>query len=217
MKRGSRGSSWAVAAALLVVLGACAGEASDDAIGDEPLADLPPAAAGDPAPAGVVDSVFPMEVMIARFREGLDEPAGLEHGTTTRDALVERLVAALQASDTAAFETVAVDRAEFAWLYFPTSPVAQPPYELPPGLAWFRMQEGNRKGVFRALREFGGRTLDLHGYQCPAEPQVEGANRVWVGCVVQIAREGETVSLRLFESILERDGRFAVLSYANDF
>ena len=177
------------------------------------MASSAPAAAPS---AGAVDSVLPMEVMLTRFRDGLTEPAGLEHGAPTRDALVDRIVGALAAADTAAFAAIAVDRAEFAWLYFPTSPVAKPPFELPPGLAWFRVQEGNRKGVFRALREFGGRALELRGYRCD-EPRAEGENRIWAGCTVQLSRSGELVSIRLFESILERDGRFAVLSYANDF
>ena len=96
--------------------------------------------------------------------------------------------------------------------------MAQPPYELAPSLAWFRVQEGNRQGVFRALREMGGRTLEYRGYRCGAEPIVEGANRIWTDCVVQVSREpGEPTELPIFGSILERAGRFAILSYGNDF
>ena len=99
------------------------------------------------------------------------------------------------------------------------APIARPPYELPPALAWFQLQEGNRKGVFRALRELGGHALELHGYRCPPDaPRVEGENRIWAGCTLEISREpGERMTLRLFDSILERNGRFAFLSFANDF
>jgi hypothetical protein len=203
------------AVAVAIASAACAGEAGQELR-------LETSAGGAPAPSGsaptVVDSIFPMEVMLARLRAELPEPARLEHGAHTRDALVDRIVTALQAHDTAALEAVAVDRAEFAWLYFPTSPTSRPPYELPPALAWFRIQEGNRKGLLRALRDLGGAPLDLLEYECPTEPRIEGANRIWVGCTVRLARaQGEPVSMRLFESILERDGRFAVLSFANDF
>jgi hypothetical protein len=167
--------------------------------------------------ANVVDSIFPMEVMLERFRAGLTEPKTLAHGVPTRDALIAELVRALEANDTASFERIAVDQAEFAWLFFPTNAMAKPPYELPPALAWFRLQEGNRKGVFRALRDLGGHDLGLAKYDCPAAPQVEGRNRIWAGCTLTIARGADApVTLRLFESILERDGRFAFLSYAND-
>jgi hypothetical protein len=194
--------------------GACAGEAEWEPPVETEAAAVP---ASSPDAGAVVDTVLPMDVMLARFRAGLSDPTRLEHGAETRDALVARIVSALQASDSAAFEAIAVDRAEFAWLYFPTAPIARPPYEVPPGLAWFRIQEGNRKGVFRALREFGGLRLELLGYRCDSDPRVEGDNRIWVGCTLDLAREGEKLSIRLFESILERDRRFAVLSFANDF
>jgi hypothetical protein len=166
----------------------------------------------------VVDSVFPMDVMLSRFRADLPEPDRLASGATRRDALVNGLVDALMASDTMAFERLAVNRAEFAWLYFPTSVNAKPPYELPPALAWFRLQEANRSGVFRALREYGGRRLDFRGYRCLPEPVTEGDNRLWTGCTLTIGRDGDKpTDVKFFSSILERDGHFAVLSYDNDF
>ena len=195
--------AWALAMALAA--GACAGDGPSDA--DREVRAAP-----------VVDSVLPMEVMVMRFRAGLDEPTRLGHGADSRDELVERVVAALQAADTAALEAVAVDRAEFAWLYFPSSSFARPPYELPPALSWFRIQERNRAAVLRALHELGGRPLRLDGYTCSPEPLVEGENRIWTGCSLRIMPEsGAAVSLPLFGSILERDGRFAVLGYADDF
>jgi hypothetical protein len=169
-------------------------------------------------PAGVVDSVFPMSVMLERFRAGIAEPAGLTSGADGRDALVEAVVRAMEASDTAAFERLAVSMAEWAWLYFPTSVQAGPPYELPPALAWFQLQEGNRIGLLRALERLGGRKLDYRGYTCDPEPTVEGVNRVWIGCMVTLGRDGEEPApVRIFSAILERDGRFAILSFANDF
>ena len=171
-----------------------------------------------PSPATVVDSVLPMDVALDRFRADLSEARALTSGADTRDALVRSVVDALAASDTMAFEALAVDRAEWAWLYFPSSTVARPPYELPPGLAWFQLQERNRRGALRALRELGGHALDYKGYACDPEPSMEGANRLWTNCAVTLGRDGaEPVTLRLFGAILERDGRFAVLSYTNDF
>ncbi|HKJ01811.1 MAG TPA: hypothetical protein VJ997_05130 [Longimicrobiales bacterium] len=170
------------------------------------------------APTGVVDSVFPMDVMVARFRAEIPEPGRLSGGAHSRDALVEGVVRALEEADTLAFERMAVTLPEWAWLYYPTSAQARPPYELPPGMAWLQVQQGNRTGVLRALERFGGQALDYRGYACGAEPTLEGENRVWVGCLVTLGRDGEEPTpVRLFSAILERDGRFAVLSYANDF
>jgi len=120
------------------------------ACGDGPgggaaAADTPASA----APAGVVDSVLPMDVMLDRFRAGVAEPDGLAGGADSRDELVLQVVRALEAADTLAFERLGVSLAEWAWLYFPNSVQARPPYELPPALAWFQLQEGNRQGVLR--------------------------------------------------------------------
>jgi hypothetical protein len=164
-----------------------------------------------------MDSVLPMDVALDRFRKDLPRPDSLR-GVTNRDTLVLRVIEALRTSDTTAFERLAVNRAEWVWLFYPTNVQAKPPYELPPGLAWFQLQETNRKGVFRALRELGGHTLDYQGYRCDPNPTVEGENRLWTGCVVTLGRDGAApVTLRLFGAILERGGRFAILSYANDF
>jgi hypothetical protein len=166
---------------------------------------------------GVVDSVIPIAVALERFRADLPPPAVLQSGAPTRDALVRQVVEALEAADTAAFEPLAVNRAEWAWLFYPTSALAQPPYELPPALAWFQRQEQSRKGVLRALREFEGHALEYGGYSCDPDPTIEATNRSWTGCRVTLSRDGgEPLTLRLFGGILERDGRFAILSYAND-
>lgn len=200
--------------ALAVSFTGCGGDAP-------PAADAMPAtdtASTTPAQPQVVDSVLPMEVALDRFRADLEEAAALTSGAGTRDALVQDVIDALEANDTTAFEKLAVSRAEWAWLYFPTSPVAHPPYELPPGLAWLQLQEGNRKGVLRALRELGGHDVDYKGYTCDPEPKQEGDNTLWTGCRVTLSRDhGEVVTIGLFGAILERDGRFAVLSFANDF
>jgi len=188
---------------LLLVLVACGAE--------------PPRDDAERQPTGVVDSVIPIREALDRFRADLEEPTGLR-GPTSRDSLVREMIEALRHSDTLAFERMAVNRAEWAWLYYPTTTISQPPYELPPALAWFQLQERNRTAVFRALREFGGRTLRYDGYECPAEPMTEGENRIWTGCTVTLGRDGEApVTFRLFSSILERGGHFAFLSYANDF
>ncbi len=168
--------------------------------------------------AGVVDSVIPIPEALARFRRDLPDPGRLVGGAGTPDALVDSVVHALQRADTAAFERLGVSRSEWAWLFYPSDVLSRPPYELPPALAWFQLQEANRTGVLRMLRELGGRLLDHRRFACDPEPRVEGANRIWIHCRVELAVRGaEPHQIRLFSAILERDGRFAVLSYDNDF
>ena len=203
-----KSASWL---ALLVCLMGCA---QDDAgYRDSVHAERAPA-----EQSGIVDSVLPMSVLLERFRVHLQEPQHMTSGVPTRDGLVDRVVQALESNDTMAFEPLAISVEEFAWLYYPTTMTAQPPYELPPGVAWLQIQQRNRDGVLRALREYGGAELDYRGYRCDPEPSLEGGNRMWRNCVVTIGRGGQAPRpIRLFGTIIERDGRFAVVSYSNDF
>lgn len=170
------------------------------------------------ASASVIDSALPMQVLLDRFRHGVPKVDKLRSDVTSRDALVRQVMAGIARNDTLAMERLAVSLGEYAWLYFPTTKVAQPPYEIPPALAWFQVQEKNRRGALRALRELGGHRVALQSYRCDPSPTVEDQNRLWTGCSVTISRDGaKSVDIRLFGAILERDGRFAVLSYQNDF
>ena len=159
---------------------------------------------------------MPREEELERFREGLSEPTSLVGGAATRDALVRGYVRALERADTVGLAALAITRAEFAYLYYPTNPEAQPPYDLAPGLMWFMLQQNSRKGLLHALEERGGRPLGYVGYRCDATPSRQGANTVWGPCLVRRRQSGGgIVEERLFASIVERNGRFKFVSYAN--
>jgi hypothetical protein len=98
--------------------------------------------ATDTGPAVPVDSVFPIEEEIRRFRADLPgAPAGLDAGASpSRDALVARFVQAVEALDTAAVRDMVVSRAEFAYLYYPFTRFAKLPQQLSPALVWFQIQ-----------------------------------------------------------------------------
>jgi hypothetical protein len=168
------------------------------------------------APA-VVDSILPIPVALARFRADIPEvPTGLRGGAESAEALVSELVRLIEADDTLGFEAIAFDRAEFAYLYYESSPLARPPYELPPALAWFQLQQGNRTSVLRLLRELGGRPLGYAGLVCDRPSLEQGENRIWSGCRVRIERGDSAQEMRLFGALIERDGGFKVLSFTND-
>jgi len=168
------------------------------------------------AAAAYVDSALPIQELLRRFRADLAAaPAGLTNGAPSRDALVARFVAALEHADTIALEGLAIDRAEFAYLYYPDSPLSRPPYELAPGLMWFQLQGNSRKGALSALRLRGGRPLGVIGYRCDEPAQTQGENRVWSRCEVRHRWGDTTLSERLFGGIIERGGRYKLLGYAN--
>jgi len=194
------------------------------ASGEAGRTDAPVAAAADTShpwrkPGDVVDSILPMAEYLRRFREGLTEPSRFEGGASTRDALAQRFLEALSARDTAALAGLAVTRAEFAWLVFPDHIYAAPPYELDPALFWMRLSSESSKGLGRALARYGGRPLVLLSLACQRDTLQlrSGPARMWSGCQLRYRDGAQEETRRFFGSIVERDGRVKLVSFANDF
>ena len=176
----------------------------------------------DGAPAEIarvpvhVDSIFPPEEELLRFRAGLRAPRGLSGGAGSREALVRAFASALTDADTVALRGLVLDRAEFAWLYYPTSPVSREPTYLSPALLWFQVQANGEKGIVRALQRYAGTDFRYVSHACEAQPKTQGENRLWEACTVTFTAGGETWTRRLFGSVIERGERFKLVSYAND-
>ncbi|MEW5929187.1 MAG: hypothetical protein AB1941_17155 [Gemmatimonadota bacterium] len=169
-------------------------------------------------PAAYVDSARTVEEDLRRFRAELEPTSELNGGAESRDALVRSFVRAVETQDTAAAIRMVMDRGEFAYLYYPHTPLVAPPQEMSPQLAWFLMLQNSEKGITRVFRRLGGRPLGYRGHACDPEPLVQGPNRVWQHCAVRTLGEaGDTAAQVLFGGILERGGRFKFVSYANEF
>jgi hypothetical protein len=164
-----------------------------------------------------VDSILPLNESIRRFRVGLTAVTTLSGGAESRAALVRAFVRAVERSDTATIRRLVMDRAEFAYLYYPSSPLAAPPYSQPPGLLWLQFQLNSEKGIVRVLRRYGEHAVPYASHRCPAARARQGENLLWEGCTLRLAVDGDTVEKRLFGTIVERGGRFKFVSYANDF
>lgn len=175
-----------------------------------------PRAAARPA-AAAVDSALGIPEALRRFRAGLAPVRALSGGARSRDELVHRFVRAVETHDTASLRAIVLTRTEFAYLYYPHTEYTRPPRTLEPGLLWFMMQQNSEKGIVRVLRRYGGQSLGQLGHRCGAAPRLVGAARVWEGCtLLRRAAGGAVVEERLFGSVLERDGVYKLVSYAND-
>ena len=162
-----------------------------------------------------MDRPRPRAVELAEFRQGLREPSTFSGGAATADDLVRRWAAAVATQDTAMLRRLVIDRADFAWLVYPSSPMGQPPYDLSPALMWFQQEGNSGKGLTDVLRKRGGEALHLVGWSCNASEQ-QGENQVHAGCRVRrVAAPGDTVTEQLFGAIIERGGRFKFLSYSS--
>ena len=168
--------------------------------------------------APVVDSILPVDEALRRFRQDLPATDALRGGATERDSLVAAFAHALFAADTTTLATLLVERAEFAYLYYPESHFARAPYELDPAIVWFQVQNGTSRGITRALRRYGGseRGYRYTGHACEEAPTPLGEARLWEECVLHyVDRDGAPHTGRFFGSILEHGGRFKFVSYAN--
>ncbi|MBA4072388.1 MAG: hypothetical protein C0497_11210 [Gemmatimonas sp.] len=169
-------------------------------------------------PGYIVDSILPIEEEIRRFRIAVGgAPASrLTGGAASQDALVAALAQAISANDSIALRRLAVTAREFIDLVYPESPYTRPPYRQAPGLLWRQIQMPSGSGVRRLVERHGGRPFHVEQLHCPSSPEVQGNNRLYVGCTVRFvsgtdaAREG-----RLFGSIIERHGQFKFVSFAN--
>ncbi|HSE53529.1 MAG TPA: hypothetical protein VLB00_15170 [Gemmatimonadales bacterium] len=170
-------------------------------------------------PGDKIDSILPMPEYLRRFRAGLTEPDGFQGGAGSRDALARQFLAAVSARDTGAFAAMMISRAEFAWLVFPHHIYATPPYELDPAIFWMQLTAGSAKGLGRTLERLGGKPLAYRALDCRRDTlQIRsGAIRVWSSCGVRYREGDNLLTRRLFGSIIEREGRFKLLSFANDF
>ena len=176
----------------------------------------PPTEAAQAAPArpgDIVDSAMTPEESLRRFKQGLTEPTALVGGYRTREALVRAFFRAVETSDTTALRRMLVTPAEFAWYYYPNAPVSQVPYELPAALAWFQIQGESNKGITKLFNDWGGKPLGYVSHTCT--PREEGPNRIHAYCVESVRLKGEPGQAKLFGLILEVNGDFKFLSYAN--
>ncbi len=202
-----------------VVASACGGDRLENtgAVASAAAADVPLPLDTSYVPS-VADTSRSVVDALARFRATIPgRPTALKEGAAhSRDELVSRFVTAVERADTAAFVAMTMHDDEFAWLYYPTSVFAHPPHEQGAALSWFMIQQNSEKGIVRVLRRIAGRPLGVVGYRCDPEPVRQGENLLWEDCVVHRTQpSGDTTEQRLFGTIIERDGRFKFVSYAN--
>jgi hypothetical protein len=162
-----------------------------------------------------VDSILPREEALRRFREGLLAPGRLSHAAATRKELIAAFLRAVEVRDTAALRGLTLTQEEFAYFYYPSTPTSMPPYGLGPDVMWYLISENSKKGLNVVLAKLGGSKLPIRSHSCdPAK--IEGENLIHYPCrFVLGGPSGDTLTARLFGPIVERDGRFKLLSLAN--
>jgi hypothetical protein len=172
------------------------------------------------SPGYVVDSILPVEEEVRRFSAAIGgQPvAALAGGSDSREDLVRRFMKALAADDSVELRAMALRAREFADLVYPESPYTHPPYRQSPALVWGQIQNPSASGFTRLVRRLGNQPLQYLNHRCDPKPDRQGRNLIWTNCVVHLAGpNGETSNHRLFGSIIQRDGKFKIVSFRNEF
>ena len=171
-------------------------------------------------PGYVVDSILPVEEMLRRFRTAVGgEPVtAFQFGSDTRDALVSRFMKAVVASDSLELHRMVLNAREFADLVYPESPNTHPPYRQDPALMWRTIQNPSVSGLTRLLRRTDEIPAKLERYKCTGRTEQQGRNTLISGCFLRVVdKHGEISTHRYFGTIIERDGKFKIVSYRNEF
>jgi hypothetical protein len=153
---------------------------------------------------------------LARFRDTLkSHPGALANGAPSLDSLINAFGSAVARRDTSALRALALSPAEFAYLYYPNSPMSSKPYELDADLMWMQISSRSTKGLSRLLATRGGRPFNLVSYQC-SPAQHHGRINIINGCqVLQTSAPRDTSLLQLFGEVVERSGTYKFVGYAN--
>jgi hypothetical protein len=172
----------------------------------------------DPSLASVVDSLLPIEEELRRFRERIPPLDALQVGWESPEALVAVLIQRLESADTLGIAELALNRAEFAYLYYPHSVYTEPPYELSPALVWFQLQNRSSRGLARLLQRYAGETLFTVGHHCPDEGEAFGEGWLWHGCrVIAELPSGERVEEQIFGSIFRFGDLYKFVGFSNEY
>jgi hypothetical protein len=217
----------AIAAAPLIPITACDRAATADAatiradsVRRDSIARATQDSINRTLPGYVVDSIFPVEEEVRRFKAKIGGAplAALQSASESREALVRRIVRDVAMGDTTDLAATAITPREFIDLVYPSSPYTHPPYKESPAIVWMQIANPSNSGFLRLTRRLGGRAFEYESHRCADKPERQGQNTLWVGCTIRVLDpQHETITQTWFGTIIERDGRFKVMSFRNQF
>jgi hypothetical protein len=167
------------------------------------------------SPGYVVDSVFPPEEMLRRFQQESGVPVtALSGGERSIEALLDKYWSLLVAGDTLAMTPLVASQREFAYLYFPES--RELTDGVPPAISWLMLTSNGGRGLTRALREAAASDPVSRGTVCQPLELRAGRSRIVGPCGVVRTRAGQPDTLWFVKHVIERDGTYKLMSFANE-
>jgi hypothetical protein len=144
-------------------------------------------------------------------------PTPLANTFESAEALATALLGRLAARDSQAVAAMALTEAEFRDHVWPELPASLPERNVPFEYAWGQMKQRSDASLAGILGRYGGRTLTLRAVAFTGETTTYRTFVVRRDSEIVAADEtGREWILRLFGSMLVKDGRHKVFSFVVD-
>jgi len=138
----------------------------------------------------------------------------LGNAKTSAPELAESVLAALASRDRAALQQLTLTEQEFRDHAWPDLPAAQPERNLPFSYVWGDLRQKSEVSLGETLSEHGGRHLRLRNVRFEGETTLYDTYLVHRETVLTVVDEsGMEQDLRLFGSMIEKDGAWKIFSY----
>ena len=144
-------------------------------------------------------------------------PAPLAHSQDSPEALARAVLSALERRDVDALNELAIDEGEFREHVWPELPAARPERNLPFSYVWGDLHQKSTARLGQTIAKHGGKAYKLVSMRFIGETTPYQSYRVHRDSEITLTdAEGGIQPIRLFGSVLEKDGRYKVFSYVID-
>lgn len=143
--------------------------------------------------------------------------APLSNSHESPEALARAVLAAIEARDAGALRALALNREEFTEDVWPDLPAARPERNLSPSFVWGDLNQKSNIMLRETLTAHGGKTYALVSVRFLGGTTQYESYRVHRESELTVKDvNGTERNLRVFGSVIEKDGRYKVFSYVVD-
>ncbi|MGH9463124.1 MAG: hypothetical protein ACRD1X_18085 [Vicinamibacteria bacterium] len=141
----------------------------------------------------------------------------LENTFDSPEAVSRAVLSALEASDYEALRSYALNEEEFRRVVWPELPASRPGRNVPLSYAWGDLDQKSTNRLRGLVASRGGQPYELSQVGFEGETTRYETFKVHRDSILVIQSErGGVATLKLFGSMIERDGRYKLFSYNVD-